>query len=117
MDDLHRFLAAWWKKAKANEIRKSTKTKTWKFKAENVRDFAFASSRKFIWDAQAVQLPSNKVMAMSFYPKEGLPTWSEESTKAIKNALEIYSEATFDYPLSSSYLCKYFQYWYGVSND
>ena len=84
--------------AKANEIRKSTKTKTWKFKAENVRDFAFASSRKFIWDAQAVQLPSNKVMAMSFYPKEGLPTWSEESTKAIKNALEIYSEATFDYP-------------------
>ena len=84
--------------AKANEKNKATKTKTWKFKAENVRDFAFASSRKFIWDAQAVQLPTNKVMAMSFYPKEGLPTWSEESTKAIKNALEVYSEATFDYP-------------------
>ncbi|MCB0469703.1 MAG: M1 family peptidase, partial [Flavobacteriaceae bacterium] len=84
--------------AKANERNKATKTKTWKFKAENVRDFAFASSRKFIWDAQAVQLPTNKVLAMSFYPKEGLPTWSEESTKAIKNALEVYSEATFDYP-------------------
>ena len=84
--------------AKANEKNKATKTKTWKFKAENVRDFAFASSRKFIWDAQAVQLPTNKVLAMSFYPKEGLPTWSEESTKAIKNALEVYSEATFDYP-------------------
>lgn len=84
--------------ARGNEKNKASKTKTWKFKAENVRDFAFASSRKFIWDAQAVQLPTNKVMAMSFYPKEGLPTWSEESTKAIKNALEIYSEATFDYP-------------------
>lgn len=84
--------------ARANEKEKSSKTKTWKFKAENVRDFAFASSRKFIWDAQAVQLPTNKVIAMSFYPKEGLPTWSEESTKAIKNALEVYSEATFDYP-------------------
>jgi hypothetical protein len=82
----------------ANEKTKATKTKTWKFSAKNVRDFAFASSRKFIWDAQAVQLPTNKVMAMSFYPKEGLPTWSEESTKAIKNALEVYSEATFEYP-------------------
>ena len=84
--------------AVANEKQKSTKQKTWKFKAENVRDFAFASSRKFLWDAQAVKLPSNTVMAMSFYPKEGLPVWPEESTKAIKHALEVYSEATFDYP-------------------
>ena len=84
--------------AKENEESKSKRQKTWKFKAFNVRDFAFATSRKFIWDAQAVQLPSNKVMAMSFYPKEGLPVWSEESTKAIKHALEVYSEATFDYP-------------------
>lgn len=81
-----------------NEKTKSKKQKTWKFKAENVRDFAFASSRKFLWDAQNVKLPSNNVMAMSFYPKEGLPVWKEESTKAIMHALEVYSEATFDYP-------------------
>ncbi|NMH87194.1 M1 family metallopeptidase [Flavivirga algicola] len=84
--------------AEANEKQKSKKQKTWKFKAKNVRDFAFASSRKFMWDAQAVKLPTNTVMAMSFYPKEGLPVWQEESTKAVKHALEVYSEATFDYP-------------------
>ena len=84
--------------AENNEKTKSTRQKTWKFNATNVRDFAFASSRKFLWDAQAVKLPTNTVMAMSFYPKEGLPVWKGESTKAIKNALEVYSEATFDYP-------------------
>lgn len=84
--------------AKANEKEKSTATRTWKFRAENVRDFALASSRKFIWDAQAVNLSGKTVMAMSFYPNEGLPVWSEESTKAVANALEVYSEATFDYP-------------------
>ena len=84
--------------AENNEKTKSSGKKTWKFNATNVRDFAFASSRKFLWDAQAVKLPSNTVMAMSFYPKEGLPVWKEESTKAIKNALEVYSDATFDYP-------------------
>ncbi|MCC1483853.1 M1 family metallopeptidase [Winogradskyella immobilis] len=84
--------------ARDNEKDKSTSTKTWKFRAENVRDFAFASSRKFIWDAQAVPLETHTVMAMSFYPKEGLPVWSESSTLAVKNALEIYSEAVFEYP-------------------
>ena len=86
------------KEAEANEKQKSKKQKTWKFSAKNVRDFAFASSRKFMWDAQAVKLPTNTVMAMSFYPKEGLPVWQEESTKAVMHALEVYSEATFDYP-------------------
>jgi hypothetical protein len=84
--------------AKAKEKTKSTAKKTWRFQADNVRDVAFASSRKFIWDAQAVKLPTNTVMAMSYYPKEGLPVWSEESTKAVKNALEVYSKYTFDYP-------------------
>ncbi|WP_245574778.1 M1 family metallopeptidase [Gaetbulibacter saemankumensis] len=84
--------------AEANEKTKATKLKTWKFSATNVRDFAFASSRKFMWDAQAVNLPTNTVMAMSYYPKEGLPVWQEESTKAVIQALEVYSEATFDYP-------------------
>ncbi|MEM7549580.1 MAG: M1 family metallopeptidase [Bacteroidota bacterium] len=84
--------------AKKNEQSKANKTKTWKFNAKNVRDVAFASSRKFIWDAQAVKLPTNTVMAMSFYPNEGMPVWSEESTNGVKQALEVYSEATFDYP-------------------
>ena len=84
--------------AEKNEKTKKKGTKTWKFKAENVRDVAFASSRKFIWDAMAVKLPTNTVMAMSFYPKEGLPVWTEESTNGVKQALEVYSEATFDYP-------------------
>ena len=84
--------------ASANEKTKSTKLKTWKFKAKNVRDFAFASSRKFIWDAQAYKLSDHITMAMSFYPKEGLPVWSDESTKAVIAALEVYSEATFEYP-------------------
>jgi hypothetical protein len=84
--------------ATQKEKTKSTTKKTWRFQADNVRDFAFASSRKFIWDIQAVKLPTNTVLAMSFYPKEGMPVWAEESTKAIKNALEIYSKYTFDYP-------------------
>jgi hypothetical protein len=84
--------------AKIKEKTKSTAKKTWHFQADNVRDFAFASSRKFIWDIQAVKLPTNTVLAMSFYPKEGQPVWAEESTKAVKNALEVYSKYTFDYP-------------------
>ncbi|WP_394747746.1 M1 family metallopeptidase [Spongiimicrobium salis] len=82
----------------ANEKKKARKTKTWKFKAKNTRDFAFASSRKFIWDAQAVQFSDHVTMAMSFYPKEGLPVWPKESTKAVVNALQVYSESTFEYP-------------------
>lgn len=84
--------------AVANEKTKSTKLKTWKFKAINVRDFSFASSRKFIWDAQAVKFSDHTTLAMSFYPKEGLPVWQEESTKAVVNALQVYSESTFEYP-------------------
>jgi hypothetical protein len=84
--------------ATQKEKTKATTKKTWHFQADNVRDFAFASSRKFIWDIQAVKLPTNTVLAMSFYPKEGMPVWAEESTKAIKNALEVYSKYTFDYP-------------------
>jgi hypothetical protein len=73
-------------------------TKTWVFKAENVRDFAFASSRKFIWDAMAVKIGNKNVMAMSYYPKEGNPLWEQYSTKAVKHTLEVYSKHTIDYP-------------------
>jgi hypothetical protein len=80
------------------EKSKATQKKTWEFHAENVRDFAFASSRKFIWDAQAVKLATATPLAMSFYSKEGNPLWEKESTKAVKNTLEVYSRHTIDYP-------------------
>lgn len=76
----------------------SEKTKTWKFKAENVRDYGFATSRKFIWDMQAVKLGERTVMAVSMYPKEGNPLWEEFSTKAVASTLKSYSAHTFDYP-------------------
>ena len=84
--------------AEKREKTKSTQKKTWEFHAKNVRDFAFASSRKFIWDAQAVKLGSKTPLAMSFYPKEGNPLWEKESTKAVKNTLEVYSKFTIEYP-------------------
>lgn len=82
-------------------VREKTKLKekkTWEFQADNVRDFAFATSRKFIWDAMAVKLGEKKPLAMSFYPKEGNPLWEKESTIAVKNTLEVYSRMTLDYP-------------------
>ena len=84
--------------AKENEEEKSSGTKTWIFKADEVRDFAFASSRKFIWDAMQHNVGEFPVMAMSFYPNEGEPLWSKYSTHAIIHTLEVYSRYTFDYP-------------------
>ena len=82
-----------------NESSRSVKQKTWHFKAQNVRDFAFASSRKFIWDAMAVkQVHGPDVLAMSAYPKEGNPLWEKYSTKVIAHTLKWYSHYTFDYP-------------------
>ncbi len=86
--------------AKANEKEKvaANETKTWVFHAQNVRDFAFASSRKFIWDAQGHDVSGNRVMAMSYYPNEGEPLWSKYSTHAIIHTLNVYSRYTFAYP-------------------
>ena len=85
--------------AEAAEKSFSTKKKTWKFKAENVRDYGFATSRKFIWDMQNVKLSNGKTsMAVSLYPKEGNPLWEEYSTKAVAHTLRSYSAHTFDYP-------------------
>ena len=85
--------------AEAREPKRAKKTRTWKFEAENVRDFAWASSRKFIWDAQAVrQTDGTTVMAMSMYPKEGNPLWERFSTKAVAHTLKWYSHYTFPYP-------------------
>ncbi|WP_153558776.1 M1 family metallopeptidase [Roseimaritima sediminicola] len=84
--------------AKENEKSRSKKTKTWEFHADNVRDFAFASSRKFIWDAVGHGGDDDVVMAMSYYPNEAEPLWSQYSTHAIVHTLEVYSRYTFEYP-------------------
>jgi len=84
-----------------NEKEGTDETKTWHFTAENVRDFAWASSRKFIWDAKGYQQGGEVrpfVMAMSFYPKEGEPLWSSYSTESIIHTMEVYSRFSFDYP-------------------
>lgn len=80
------------------EKTKVKEKKTWEFEAANVRDFAFASSRKFIWDAMAVKIGNSSPLAMSYYPKEGNPLWEKESTIAVKNTIEVYSKYTIDYP-------------------
>ena len=84
--------------ARAAEAGKPTGKKTWTFHAENVRDFGFASSRKFIWDAQGHNVENNPVMAMSYYPKEGNPLWEQYSTAAIIHTLNVYSRYSFTYP-------------------
>jgi hypothetical protein len=84
--------------AEAAEKNKSTQTKTWVYKAQNVRDFAFASSRKFIWDAQNQTVGSKNVLCMSYYPKEGNPLWERYSTKLVAHTIKTYSKYTIDYP-------------------
>ncbi len=84
--------------AEAAEKGHSKKTKTWKFYAEKVRDIGIATSRKFIWDAMAVDINGKTVMAYSLYPKEGNPLWEEHSTRVVANTLKVYSKYTFDYP-------------------
>ena len=84
--------------AEAAEKGFSDKKKTWKFSAKNVRDFGIATSRKFIYDAMAVQLTNKVVMAESVYPKEANPLWGETSTMTVAHTLKSYSSHTFDYP-------------------
>jgi len=90
------------KEAEKNEKGRSSKTKTWHFNAKRVRDFAWASSRKYIWDAMAVNINGKTIMATSIYPKEGNPLWEEHSTRVIANTLIEYSKLTFDYPYSKA---------------
>ncbi len=80
----------------------STAKKTWKFKAENVRDYAFATSRRYIWDMMAVKMGNRSVMAVSLYPPEGNPLWEQWSTRAVASTLKSYSRMTFDYPYSKA---------------
>jgi hypothetical protein len=87
--------------AVAAESRRATGEKTWTFRARNVRDFAWASSRKFVWDAIGVRQESAEqplVMAMSFYPKEARPLWDAWSTKAVAHTIDVYNDFAFPYP-------------------
>jgi hypothetical protein len=82
-----------------NEEKEATGEKTWVFVAKDVRDFAWAASPKFIWDAMGVNVPKGgQTMAMSFYPNEGEPLWSRYSTHAIAHTVEVYSQMTVPYP-------------------
>ncbi|MFO0494804.1 MAG: M1 family peptidase, partial [Flavobacteriia bacterium] len=80
--------------AEAKENKREKNYKTWTFKATNVRDFAFASSRKFIWDAQSVKVNGKNILAMSYYPKEGNPLWERYSTKLVAHTIKTYSKYT-----------------------
>ncbi|MGM0629662.1 MAG: M1 family metallopeptidase [Pseudomonadota bacterium] len=81
-----------------NQKEGTNETKTWIFEAEKVRDFAWASSRKFIWDAQGYKKNDTDVLAMSFYPEEGNPLWERYSTASIIHTIEHYNDYSFDYP-------------------
>ncbi len=72
--------------------------KTWRFHADKVRDFAFAASRGYLWDARGVEIDGNTVMAMSLYPKESYVLWNRYSTEAIVQALKVYSDLVYPYP-------------------
>lgn len=82
----------------------ATGERTWIFRAENVRDFAWASSRRFIWDCWGIQVRDGGpvIAAQSFWPPEGEPLWSRHSTRAVAHALQVYSRHTFDYPYPSA---------------
>ena len=91
--------------AKANEQRRGRGNKTWRFTATNVRDFAFASSRKFIWDAMIHEqddAANPVVLVMSFYPAEAQPIWSRYSTHAVAHTMAVYSRFSFPYPYPTS---------------
>ncbi len=83
--------------------KKARGTRTWHFRAENVRDFAIASSRRFLWDAMGVRFGDRTVMAMSLYPPEGNPLWEKYSTRVVAHTLQVYSRHTFDYPYPVAY--------------
>ncbi len=90
--------------AQANLDTPATGESTWRFSASNVRDFAWASSRRFLWDCWGVQLRDGGpvIAAQSFWPPEGEPVWSAHSTRAVAHALRVYSRMTFEYPYPSA---------------
>jgi hypothetical protein len=87
-----------------NEGSRATGTKTWTFDAKNVRDFAWCSSRKFIWDAMGITQNGKPVMCMSYFPKEGNPLWGQYSTQVVAHTIKTYSHFTipYEYPVAIS---------------
>ena len=81
--------------------------KTWVYNAQNVRDFAFASSRKFIWDAMQTDVygDGHKIWSMSFYSKEGNPLWGQYSTRVVEHTLKSYGNRTIKYPYPVAISC------------
>jgi len=77
---------------------KSNAKKTWIYKADNVRDFAWTSSRRFVWDAMPAMIEGKKAMAMSYYAKEAYPIYNKYSTKAVAHTLKTYSKFSIPYP-------------------
>ncbi|MDF7818861.1 M1 family metallopeptidase [Runella sp. MFBS21] len=84
---------------------KPTGKKTWIFKADNVRDVAFATSRKYIWDGKMQEVAGKKVLCMSFYPKEGNPLWGKYSTEVVAHTIKTYSKFSVDYPYPVAISC------------
>lgn len=84
--------------ANKRALGKSTSTKTWNYKAENVRDFAWTSSRRYIWDAMPAYIEGKKVMCMSGYPKEAYGLYRKFSTKAVAHTIKVYSQFSIPYP-------------------
>ena len=84
--------------AERKEKERAKDTKTWVYQADSVRDFAFGSSRKYIWDAMGVDIEGRTVMAMSYYPKEANPLWEQYSTEVVAHTLKTYSKYTIPYP-------------------
>jgi hypothetical protein len=85
--------------AKAKEANPDkTNYKTWIYTAENVRDFAWGSSRKFVWDAMGIKQGDKNVMCMSYYPKESYALYSKYSTKVVAHTIKTYSKYTINYP-------------------
>lgn len=92
--------------AKKSETDHTTKTKTWSYHAENVRDFAWIASPKLIWDAMSVNVEGNKTMAMSYYPKEAYGLYRKFSTKVVATTLQVYSKHTIAYPYPVAISCE-----------
>jgi hypothetical protein len=90
--------------ATKNESSRATGTKTWTYAAKNVRDFAWCSSRKFIWDAMEITQSGKPVLCMSYYPKEGNPLWGKYSTEVVAHTIKTYSKFTipYEYPVAIS---------------
>ncbi len=82
------------------DFKEVSSTKIWKFRCENTRDVAWASSEAFVWDAAFAKLPSGKkCLVQSVYPIEygGKLAWGR-STEYAKHSIEYYSKTLMEYP-------------------